>query len=615
LLGSLLKPLLTEGVLVYTITITTNLNKKISIMNKNNENTSASEEEEVTINSSKNENIDNTDITSSTSEESVPKTDKPVPSGSTVNSPEKDQELLTSFTDTPTTTSTKSGSRKYMRGAVLILVLVLIAGGAFAYFAHKHHQKEVKAAQASLIQHLTVGIEAGDLGTTFYPNAGNSAGSSLLYSQVFDGLVQYENQNQIVPDLASGWTTPNNTTWLFTIKNGIKFHDGHTLTASDVTYSLNLLKSKGNNNDYAENFVTTLKSVQTVNSNMVKIVTSQPDPVLLNKLAFLYVVDPNLPKGDNPSMAGTGPYELKPGTNLTNSKVQLVAYNGFHGGQVDTKAVTIDNVPSYSQLLSGFKNHEYNIVGQVPSSESKQPNSYTFDEQDDSVDFLAFNTTTGPLSNKLVREAIQDAINPVTMAQEGSGAKVIAINQLIPPSIPGYNPAIKANSQNLAQARQLLAEAGYSKGLTLNLVTSTDTSNNKPLTEQLAQVGITLTTTVLPSLNDLVNAYLAGENQITLLAYSSSTLDGADVLGSTLIPANYSNTQLYNLINQATTTIDPASRLKLLQQAETIVSANVPVVPLYYNDNIYLMDKPYVLHQDLPALYISVYFNKVHLKE
>jgi peptide/nickel transport system substrate-binding protein len=511
-----------------------------------------------------------------------------------------------------TVTTPPPKKSKALKLALLIVVILVVAGGVVGYLAHKHHEKEVKLAQAKIVQHLTVGIEGADLGSTFYPNALPNAGNVLMYYQVFDGLVQYENQNQIVPDLASGWTTPNSTTWLFTIKSGIKFHDGHTLTPADVVYSLNLMKNENQTNDYAETFATTLKSITAVGANQVKIVTTQPDPVLLNKLSFLYIVDKNLPKGENGSMAGTGAYQVKPGTRLMNTSIHLVAFNGFHGGQVMTKAVTLDDVSSYSALLKGYKDHQYDIIGEVSNKDLNQPNSYRFNEQDDSVAFLGLNTTSGPLSNKLVREAIRYAVNPVQLAKQGSGITVTSIGQLIPPTIPGYNPSITPYKQNITKAKQLLTEAGYPNGLTLTFNYSPGNSIYIPLTNQLMQVGITLKIDKSDNFNDLINNYIDGQNQITSLAYGSNTVDGADVLDSTLVQANYNNPKFYSLVNQATTTIDPSNRLKLLQQAETIVDQDIPAVPLYYNDNIYLMHKPYVLHQDLPALYISVYFYKVH---
>jgi ABC-type transport system substrate-binding protein len=67
-------------------------------------------------------------------------------------------------------------------------------------------------------------------------------------------------------------------------------------------------------------------------------------------------------------------------------------------------------------------------------------------------------------------------------------------------------------------------------------------------------------------------------------------------------------------LNQAGATIDPAKRLKLLQDAAVVINSDVPVVPLSTEDNLWLMDKDYAIKQDMPSSYISVYFYDVRLK-
>jgi peptide/nickel transport system substrate-binding protein len=425
--------------------------------------------------------------------------DNPPDDEAIVGTPAKTSEPV--IAGEPNPRKTKNGL-KILIAIIVIIIIALVVG----YLIHKHNQNQSAPNGEKTVSHITLGIEEGDLGSTFYPNAVALAGSSLMYTQVFDGLVQYENQNQLVPDLASGWTTPNDTTWLFTIKSGIKFHDGHTLTASDVAYSLNLLrKMASGNNSYAQEFAYTLKSVQTVGSNQVKIITTQPDPVLLNKLNFLYIVDPNLPKGDDPSMAGTGAYELKTGTKLTDGNVQLTAFNDFHGGPVLTKSLTIDDVKNNNTLLSGFKSHIYNIIGEVPNADVDQSNSFKFTEQDDTVTFLGFNTTNGPLNNILVREAIRYALNPTKLSSE---YQVTPISQLIPPAIPGYNPSITPYQQNVTKSKQLLAQAGYSKGLSLNLSDVSGNAFDQQLVSQLKQVGINITIKGYPNFNDLLICHM-----------------------------------------------------------------------------------------------------------
>ena len=501
--------------------------------------------------------------------------------------------------------------RRGLKLFICLLVIVLIAaGGAYGYHRHRDNQKKVAASQSKTVQHLSVAISGGDMGDALYPNSEDTDGANLVSAQMFDGLVRYEDQNKLVPDLASGWTNPTDNTWLFTIKSGIKFHDGHTLTPADVKYTLDLVKSQ--DSTYAQDYASTIQSVDLVGANQVKITTAQPDPALLNKLTFLYIIDQNLPKGDEPSLAGTGAYEIKPGTTPTHTHMEMVAFNGYHGGTVYTKALSIYDVNTVADLLTGFKNHTYDLIGEVPSNQAKPAGSYTYTENDDSVFYLGFNTTTGPLSNKLVRQAIRYAVNP-TVVGKAIGEEVTPLSQLIPPSIPGYNPSIMPYTQNIAKAKQLLTQAGYPNGLTLQFTYNDSSGEAKTVINQLEQVGITVTPDYQSDFDNFINKYLDGQGQIFSLGYNSSTLDGADIFQSTLPPANYNNSQFTNLVSKAADTVDPAARLKLLQQAGTIVDQDAAVVPFSYTDHQWLMNKPYVLHQDLPAIYTSVYFYKVHL--
>jgi peptide/nickel transport system substrate-binding protein len=531
---------------------------------------------------------------------------------------EADKETVPSSNDTAKVNqpvmppqSPKKKSNKVLISLFALLLILIIA--AVVYGVYKHH-KNATASSAKDIQNLSIGIEGGDLGSTLYPQADQTGGNSLINAQIFDGLVQYENESQIEPDLSSGWSNPTNTTWLFNIKQGIKFHDGHSLTPTDVVYSLNLMRKQSSNvnNDYAQSFATTIKSAKTVGNNQVLITTTAPDPVFLNKLTYLYIVDPSLPKGENQSMAGTGAYEFKAGTNMSNDKVQLVAFNDYHGGAVMTKSVSVTKIATNSAMLSDFKAHKFDIVGQVPYQNTNLPNSYLYTQQDDSVSFLALNTNQAPLNNKLVRQAIEYALNPTELT---TNDKALAIGQMIPPSITGYNPNILPIKQNITKAKQLLTQAGYPNGITFTLNSDPESGTfNTRIVDQLKESGITVKINEISNINDEINDLLNGTAQSTQIEYASNTLDGADVLESTILPSNYTNPTLYNLVNKASSTLDPSARLKILQQAETIVSQNVPVVPLYFDDDLYLMNKPYVVHQDMLGIYMGIYFNKVHLR-
>ena len=508
-------------------------------------------------------------------------------------------------------TPTPPGGKRWLkRLLVLLLAIILVAGGWLLYDKVLKSKPATQTTQSNDIPLLKIGMNGADYGN-FYPDMSTNEYAYIVNAQVFEGLVRYENKSKIVPVLASNWTNPDANTWVFNLQKGIKFHDGHTMTAKDVKYSLDAVIAS--NSDLSQTYASTIASVDAVNDGTVKITTKQPDPALLNKLAWLYVIDANLPKGDDPTQAGTGPYQLKSGTKPSSTNVQLVAAQNYHGTPPRTKALDFGSKDDAAGLIKAFQAGQFNIIGPVPPNSAKKVSgAKEFISSEPNVAFLGMNTVSpGPLQNKQVREAIRYAVSPSSIAQaDGTGAT--PISQVIPASIPGYNPTIKPYKQNVAKAKQLLAQAGYPNGLTLKLSSASDPKEVAEVAAELKAIGITATVDQHADFDEFINFFTGGQAQIFLVDYSSDTLDGLDVYQSTIIDHYYNNPQLTTILDQANTETNPAKRLKLLQQAATIIDQDVPVVPLFEGNDVWLMDQNYALHQDLPSAYISVYFSNVH---
>lgn len=501
--------------------------------------------------------------------------------------------------------------RRWLKALIWLVILALLAvGGWFVYDKYLKKAPAKTTTQSKDIALLKIGMNGADYGN-LYPNMTANEHSFIINAQIFEGLVRYEDKSKIVPELASDWTNPDNKTWVFTIRSGVKFHDGHTLTAADVKYSLDTIKS--GYPDLAKTYADSIASVEVSDGNKVKITTTNPDPVLLNKLSWLYIIDANLPKGAEPSQAGTGPYEIKPGTTPTSTDVQMVAFNGYHGGKPQTRALDFGSADDSAALVKAFQAGKFNIIGPVPPNDAKKVKAAKdFVSSEPNVEFLGLNTIKpGPLQNKMVREAVRYAVNPLAIGQ-ASDTKPTLLSQLIPESIPGYDPAIKVYKQDTAKAKQLLTQAGYPNGLTLRLSTANSQQQVNEIVSEFKQAGITVNVDQHNDFDEFINYFGSGQAEMYLVDYSSDTLDGLDIYDSTVPTPYYNNPQLTALLNQASTETDPAKRLKLLQQAATIVDQDVAAVPLYGENDVWLMDKNYALRQDMPSAYISVYFSKVH---
>ncbi len=505
------------------------------------------------------------------------------------------------------------GKKRWLKIFIILLLLAgIVAGGWYFYQKDKDNAKTPAATQSKNVDKLKIGILSPDYGE-LYPNMSPSAYSVIMNAQMFEGLVRYENKSKIVPNLASTWTNPDDKTWLFTLSPNVKFHDGHTLAPADVKYSLETVMTS--NPDLAELFADSVASVEVVGSNQVRITTKEPDPILLNKLAFLYIIDAKLPAGDEPSLAGTGPYYVKPGTKSSATHIEMTAFNDYHGGVPKTKALDFGGADDAAGLVKGFKDHTFNIAGPIPVADAKGvAGAYTFTSSEPGIQYLSFNTVkAGPLQNKQVREAIRYAVNAQAIGKAG-GNQTTPISQMIPPSIPGYNPSITPYKQNIAKAKELLVKAGYPNGVTIRLSTADNTGVTEELVKNLKEAGITATVDTHADFDEFIDYFSSGKAEVFQVNYASDTLDGEDILATTLASPNYANPKLDELLAQIDAATDPAKRLKLLQQAEELIDEDVAIVPLYSEDEVWLMDKDYAIKQDMPSSFISVYFYKVQLK-
>ena len=496
---------------------------------------------------------------------------------------------------------------------VLVVVLVVAVAGAAVYMLKPANKSTVTVKKD--IPLLNYGLSDGTL-TDTYP-LGNSSTSIMtqVNAQLFEGLVRYKQQTKIVPLLATSWFNPNDTTWVFNLQQGVKFHSGRSLTAQDVKYSLDyaVAHQSDTNAAAALALASTIKEVTVTGTYQVKIITDGPDPTLLNRLASLYVFDSKAKLGDPD--AGTGPYVLKAGTKPTASSMDLTAINNYWGGHVYTRALHIGADTDSSKLGTDTANGKFDLAGDLPNSElAKIHDNKTINVEDLGVAFVGLNTLKvgSPLQSLPVRQAAAYALDIPAILKAG-GIRGTQASQLVPPAILGHDPSIKDTPYDPAKAKQLLASV---KGANTPLTLSYATGDDKQVTEiakELNAVGFNVTLSQQPDLNTLIGIALGGQTDMFYASYTSDVLDGLDIISSIVVGnQDYDNAQVDSLANQASSTLDPSTRIKLLQQIAGQVAKDVPDIPLYSQTRSYALMKPYNVQVDIPSTEAGVYFWQVY---
>lgn len=236
---------------------------------------------------------------------------------------------------------------------------------------------------ASQAKDLTVGLSASttSMDPQFYVVGPNSA----MARNIFDGLVNQDDKQQIQPALAVSWTIVDDTTWEFKLREGVKFHDGSDFTAEDVVASIKRipLASTNSPSSFAA-YVKAITEVTAVDPLTVRIKTSGPTPLLLNNLSRIAILPAEMEKVTTGEMntgkgvIGTGPFKFvswSPDDNV------VVAKNDTYWGEkAQWDKVTFRVFKNPSARVAAMLSGDVDMIENIPTADTRRLGSVRQDE-------------------------------------------------------------------------------------------------------------------------------------------------------------------------------------------------------------------------------------------
>lgn len=453
-----------------------------------------------------------------------------------------------------------------------------------------------------------------------------------LLMQIFEGLVQWNEKNEIVPNLAEKWEiSPDGRTYTFHLKHNVKFHNGRVMTAADFVYTLTRTLRKSTNSPTAMTYLNdivgakelnsgatnTLAGVKALDEHTLQITIDKRKPYFLGKLTYptAYVVckeviEQNGGRFDEKTMIGTGPFKFRsyqPGYRVT-----LVANPDYHGRKplLDgiERPILADSTSRQNAYESGsldltdVNRAELDRIRRDPAL-SRQLKEFARAN----IWYLALNQRAfAPFRDRRVRQAFAHAINKdelIRLALKGTAQRA---NGIIPPGVPGHDPNFTGLEYNPEKARRLLAAAGYPNGKGFpRLVISFRQGY-----QEIADAVLAIRNDLQQNLGIDVDArqvewgqFLKERANGTMpcyhLRWAADYLDPQNFLslmlhsGSPENTLGYSNPDFDRLCEQADVEPDPQKRMTLYRQAEKVVVEDAPWVCLFYKRDVEL-HKPYV---------------------
>ena len=435
---------------------------------------------------------------------------------------------------------------------------------------------------------------------TIFPE---SATASIL-GNFYESLVAFDPDIRIAPALAVSWLTMDDNTWLFQIRKGVRFHDGFPLTASDVQLSLE--RARKDPASGVKGYLSAIASVEVV-GDAVRVRTSRPDPLLLNRLTYVFIVPASRLLGGFPRPMGTGPYRFvsrEPGVYL-----DAEAFPDYWGGRPPIARVRFLPVAA-QQVVRTLRGDAVDVLRWVPEEAMREAptlgNVRIVNQEGLSAYFLWLNPkasmTEGrnPLFDGRVRRAISLAVDRQALTQQPE-RQAAALNQLVHGGIFGFVPDLPPLAHDPGAARALLAEAGYPRGFEMPLVFRENAGLDgvvQALCRMLGEVGIRVRPQPMEWQRLLTDAWLSRRVPLFLAGWQFDEVDAWGFLRDCIYTPDpsgtygaynpgYSDPEIDRLIEAGDRIFDRSQRLAHYRALMRLALQEMPLVPLYSRQDVY----------------------------
>ncbi|QCR33751.1 ABC transporter substrate-binding protein [Lysinibacillus sp. SGAir0095] len=438
--------------------------------------------------------------------------------------------------------------------------------------------------------------------------------SFKVTENIYETLLNFGEQDTTVnPGLAKDWeVSEDGLTYTFHLQEGVKFHDGTDFNAEAVVK--NVERWKGGAEEQFYYFHSMFKaegediiaSVEATDDLTVVFTLSRPQAPFLKNIAMspFGIASPTAFEaagesfGDNP--VGTGPFkfvEWKRNDSITVAKNEEYWQEGLP--KLDT--IIFRAIPDNSARLNALMTGEIDLADGINPSDASTVESNAdlqlIERPSMNVGYLGLTNTRPPFDNKLVRQAVNYAIDKQAIVDAFfQGRAEVAVNPM-PPSIGGYNEEIAGYEYNPEKAKKLLAEAGYD-GSEIELWAMPVPRPYMPdgqkvaeaIQKNLSDVGIPSKIVTFEWATYLEKAK-NGEADAFLLGWTGDngdadnfiyTLLDKDTIGSNNY-AYYSSDEVHELLIAAQSEIDEEKRADLYKQAQEIIHEDAPWVPLAHS--------------------------------
>ena len=422
---------------------------------------------------------------------------------------------------------------------------------------------------------LVVGI-AQDLDDSLDPHKTVKAGTREVMFNVFEGLMKPTPNGDLTPAIAESYeVSEDRMTYTFHLREGVQFHNGKTVTAEDVVYSIQRCAAATETGIVQVEAFSVIQDIKTPDDKTVAITISEPSNEFISYMTTA-ILPADYDKQDT-APVGTGPFKFVSRT--AQDSVVLEKFDGYWGTPAQLDKVTLKIIENADSLMMSLQIGAIDLCAHLTSTQVAQLGE-NFDVAEGTMNLvqaLYLNNAEKPFDDVRVRQALCYAVDKqeiIDLAFDGYGSP---IGSSMYPAFGKYFDDSLTNyyTKDVEKAKALLAEAGYPGGFDMTI---TVPSNYKPhmdtaevLVQQLAQIGVNAAIEPIEWESWVSDVYVGRQFQSTVVGVDASNMTARALLerftsdyGKNFI--NYNNAEYDALFRQTLTAYDDAEQTALYKQ-------------------------------------------------
>ncbi len=409
-------------------------------------------------------------------------------------------------------------------------------------------------------------------------SAAAGAIDSVLYSNVFEGLTRFMGDGSVVPGLAKSWEiSDDGLTYTFSLRDGVTFHDGTTMDAEDVKFTLDRILAEDSVNAQKALYAA-ISGVEVLDAKTVRLTLSEPNGNMLFNLAWgdAVIVAPESIENIKQQPIGTGPFKFDSWTQ--GDSIQISQYAGYWGDQPALTEATFKFISDPTAAFGAMMAEDVDAFVGFPAPENlpqfeADPRFQVLTGSTEGETILSTNNKQAPFDDLRVRQALAHAIDRQAIIDGAMFGFGTPIGTHFAPHNPAYVDLTGLSAYDPDKARALLAEAGMADGFetTLHLPPpSYARRGGEIIAAQLAEVGIKAEIINVEWAQWLETVFRGKTFGLTIVSHTEPMDIG--IYANPDYYFQYDNPAFQDLIKTLNSTTDPDARNKLLVEAETIIA-------------------------------------------